>query len=189
MQTRCSHTPITQVFSLLFSRSQADCDFGNADHVLWRLLLPQRVGAAGVRGGLRVRQRVGEPGVVRGGGLLSERVERRKGVWRRLLLPLRVDGYDAMPRGVRVRVLQHVRPNHMRRGELLRCRCLDHGQLCAGKLLSPRLVKPECVPGRLLLPQRVGAAAVRGGLRVRDRVGEPAEVQGWELLHCGLNQW
>ena len=113
-----------------------------SDHVPGRLLLPQRVGAAAVPGGLCVRHRVCQSGDVPSGELLSERVEGRKGVRRRLLLSLWVHGHAAMPGGPRVQVDRPFQHDALPSGELLPCRSFERGGLLAGNLLPPGLVQP-----------------------------------------------
>ena len=117
-----------------------------------RLLLPQRISAAAVRGGLRVHEWVCQSDYVRGWDLLCWGQCERNFVYRGLLLPSWVQEHDPLPSGVPVRVIWPVQPNSMRCGELLCGRCVGCGTLRVGQLLRAWLVQSELVHGRLLLP-------------------------------------
>ena len=69
-----------------------------------------------------MHEQVGEPADVQGWELLHSGLNQWQSVQRRLLLPCGVQEYDAVPCGVSLRVLQHVKPDYMRCGELLSVR-------------------------------------------------------------------
>ena len=68
-----------------------------------------------------------------------------------------------MPCGVRLRVVQHVKPNLLRCRDLLSVRRIKRGDLCGGKLLSSGLIFVNSVPSRLLLPHPCAVAFVPSG--------------------------
>ena len=116
-----------------------------------RLLLPQRVGPAAVRGGLRVCERVGEPDDVRWRQLLPWPLEQWHAVQRRVLLPRWVQEHDAVPSGQPLRGIRPFQPNALRCGELLSGGRVKRGDLHSRQFLSGRFRCIHTLPGRELL--------------------------------------